>query len=271
VFVNEKLIFIQLEKTGCTHIKRLLQHFLGGTQHDKHSRIPEGFATDGRIIVGSVRNPWDWYVSMWSYGCLRQGSLYADLTAPLKIRGHGYRTEPALALRRLCNELAKVRRRWQDCYADALDPRLFRRWLRMLHDPANSYDLMDDYAKSPMSHHAGFFTYRYARLFARSLDCLFMPEMKDSARLRSVLEQDIQPDFIIRNENLEQDLITLLEQCRVALSTEQVAFIHSTYKTNPSQRERKTGYYYDPETIELVHSRDRLLIEKYGYAAPDLD
>ncbi|WP_045225230.1 hypothetical protein [Methyloterricola oryzae] len=271
MFVNEKLIFIQLEKTGCTHIKRLLQHFLGGAQHDKHSRIPEGFATDGRIIVGSVRNPWDWYVSMWSYGCLGQGSLYTDLTAPLKIKGHGYRTEPVLALRRLCNELSKARRHWQDCYADALDPQLFRRWLRMLHDPANSYDLMDDYAKSPMSRYAGFFTYRYSRLFVRFLDHLFMPEMKNSDRLYSVLEQDILPDFIIRNESLEQDLVMLLSHCGITLAAEQVDFIHSTYKTNPSQRERKTGYYYDPETIEMVRRRDRHLIEKYGYAAPDLD
>ena len=67
MFEADRLLYIDLHKTGCSHIGRLLQETVGGRRLGKHNR-PSAMPTD-RMIIGSVRNPWDWYVSLWAFGC----------------------------------------------------------------------------------------------------------------------------------------------------------------------------------------------------------
>ena len=271
MLVSDRLIFIQLEKTGCSHIARLLEHIVGGKQEQKHSRIPDSIPTEGKSIVGSIRNPWDWYVSMWSYGCIQAGALYDDLMTRPKLLGQGWRRNPWLATRNTFRDFRRAARGWRDTYGDATDPSLFRRWLHLIHEPANRFDLMDDYARSPVSLYSGFYTYRYARMFTRDLDKLYSNAMCNPENLKSLLFENTLLDYVIRNERLESDLIDVLQRCDIPLSTDAIAFLHNTYKTNPTERVRRTAYYYDPDTIELVRSRDMFLIEKYGYEPPILD
>ena len=89
MFVNERLIYLQLQKTGCTHVAMLLDKLIGGEQVGKHNRLPARLESEGRLIVGSVRNPWDWYVSLWAFGCEQCGGLADRLTSGFTFRGHG--------------------------------------------------------------------------------------------------------------------------------------------------------------------------------------
>lgn len=268
MFVTDRLVFLQLEKTGCTHIKKLLTHLCGGTQFEKHSRITEDFRNGDRFILGSVRDPWDWYISMWSYGCLGKGSLHANLTSPARIRGHGFRKDAPLALRRLINEPMRMRRKWADTYADAKDARLFRRWLALLSEPENRWDTQDQFSESPVSRYAGYYSYRYAHLFTRDLDALYSSAMETAENFRALIQDGSMLDFVIRNERLEDDLLDVFRQCGIQLSNPQIEFVRSLEKTNASVRERKHHYYYDRETTKLVLARDEFIIEKYGYKPP---
>src|SRR4051812_35017204 len=67
MFVSDRLIYIQMQKTASTHIARVLAEVVGGEQHQQHIRLRGD--RDGRLVVVSVRSPWDWYVSLWAYGC----------------------------------------------------------------------------------------------------------------------------------------------------------------------------------------------------------
>ena len=82
MFVTDKLVYLQLQKTGCTHIVRLITELVGGELVGrKHGRLEKGFALEGRKIVGSVRDPWSWYVSLWAFGCIQSGTVYASTTS----------------------------------------------------------------------------------------------------------------------------------------------------------------------------------------------
>src|SRR5262249_39648229 len=86
MLISEKLIFVELQKTGSTHIKGLLKKIVGGENDGKHN-VPSTEQLDsGRKFVASVRDPWSWYLSLWSYGCLQKGELYERLTNEKKWR-----------------------------------------------------------------------------------------------------------------------------------------------------------------------------------------
>lgn len=140
----------------------------------------------------------------------------------------------------------------------------------MIHDPNNRRFLGERYGRSPISLFAGFLTYRYARLYTQDLEALFSPSIASPANLKALVDRRCVLDFTIRNEHLEDDLVRALNQCGILLNEEQLDWIHSLGRTNASSRRRDLGYYYDRSTVELVHNRDRILIDIYGYAAPEL-
>ena len=268
MFVSESLIYLQLHKTGCTHIENLLRRTVGGEAIGKHERLPEGFPVGGRKLLGSVRNPWDWYVSLWAYGCGGHGGLHGQLTGPRRWRGHGFRQRPALAMQRLLSEVGRSAREWRRLYADAANPALFREWLRQIHDPRHRHGVGEGYAESPMHRFGGFFTYRYVMLYARHPATLHSDVAATSTGLKNLIDQGTLLDFVIRNERLEDDLLEALRHCGVSLSEDRITLIRSGHRTNASTRSRDLDDYYDAETRALVRERDGILIEKYGYPEP---
>ncbi len=72
MYVADRLIYLELQKTGSKQIRRLLSSCIGGKQTGKHNRMTE--LQPGRMIVDSIRNPWAWYVSLWAFGCLGRGT-----------------------------------------------------------------------------------------------------------------------------------------------------------------------------------------------------
>ena len=82
MFVSDKLVYLQMQKTASTHIAKTLAAVVGGEQHLQHKRLAIDPA--GRLVVASIRNPWSWYVSLWAYGCRGGGGesgLYNQVTA----------------------------------------------------------------------------------------------------------------------------------------------------------------------------------------------
>ncbi len=83
MFISDKLVFVELHKTGGTHILNLLEKISNGQRISKHNRVHKQY--HDRYIIGSVRHPWDWYVSHWAYGCSGHGSVHSQLTRGLDL------------------------------------------------------------------------------------------------------------------------------------------------------------------------------------------
>jgi len=80
MYRNDKVIFLQLQKTECTHITRVPLEYVGGGEIKKHSQLI--INPEDRTIFGSIRNPWDWYMSLWSYGCMEKGAVRGRAIIP---------------------------------------------------------------------------------------------------------------------------------------------------------------------------------------------
>ncbi|MBS1730633.1 MAG: hypothetical protein JSS67_07620 [Bacteroidetes bacterium] len=256
MFINERLLYLELHKTGCTHVLKTLQSIpdFGGRVIGKHNAIHDVPAEQlgniqTKLKVGNIRNPWDWYVSLWAFGSLKKGGLYEQLTN-----------------KRLINKLKNPKllfrpsAQWIAVYENAEKPELFRRWLKMVLQ-TNRKDL-HEFRLIHENLELGLLTTRYLRLYNDA----FHQNGKLINSYEGIVLYDKEHyllDTILYNESLDHDLIQLLEKLNI--DNHVIQEITNVPKTNTSKR---TAYkdYYDEETIDLVSRMDKFIIEKHHYS-----
>jgi len=267
VFIGEKLIYLQLPKTGCTHIAALLAETIEGEQIKKHNILTE--YEKGKKIIGSVRNPWSWYVSLWAYGCEGKGDIY-----PMLAKKSVYRVVRKLYRQGIAEafyEAVKPTGTWREAYSDSNDPTCFQKWLKKMYAPRTRFSLPKDYHEYNLSEFAGYYTHRYALLHLRNYYKKDVRKMISS--YNDLFEYDRENsilDHVIRTESIEEDLVNVLRLCGYDSPEIERRIVGSRgSKTNKSQH-MGTGFYYNEETIQLVAERERLIVEKYGYEPPEI-
>ena len=82
MFISKKICFLELEKTGISSINKFLkEHIKDGETTQPHNYVTEDLMKKKLFFIGSIRNPYDWYISKWSYGCMmkNEDSMYKNL------------------------------------------------------------------------------------------------------------------------------------------------------------------------------------------------
>jgi hypothetical protein len=272
MFINDRLIYLQMHKTGCTHIARLLKEHVGGEKRTTHSLLT--FDKGERTVIGSVRNPWDWYVSLWAYGCSGRGALRHLLTSPfislkqVKAAAAGFPGAPVDAAAHALGQLGRSpmrHRSWEATYGDPNDVARFRSWLKRVMSPEGKLDLGEGFALSSIRSFAGLFTYRFVKL---NSDYRQWPKGTRSVKSQDDLERYWEEasvlDVCIRNEQLHQDLEKALVVAGYDL--EEVG-LPEDYRRNKSDH-RPTEEYYDDETDALIREQESFLIRHFDYSSP---
>lgn len=266
MFVSEKLIYLQLQKTGCTHIASLLPQFLNGRQIGKHGQLT--FDPGERVVVGSIRNPWDWYVSLWSYGCGKRGAIACGLTSgrsasALRHSRMMFKRDWLWPIwwRAVKADLCKDPADWCELYSDSDDPKLFRKWLKLVLGGQHGLYLEDGYPFLPMADECGFLTFRFLRLFTDFPQWKrHLRKLKTRTEIDAFYEKYRLTDEFIRMEKLEMDLAEILRELGISIDD---SFLN-VRKTNTSKR-KEYGHYYDDETRELVSIKDGIICDLFGY------
>ena len=273
MFINDKIAYLQLQKTAGTHIASVLHSLAPGQFRAKHSPLLEDVGD--RLVVGSVRSPWDWYVSQWAYGCLARGSIYAQLTHSFP--AITYRMARAAILHpnlwsetlwKIIFNASKDPREWIKYYNDANDPLLFRAWLKGILSEKGKRFLMENYPVLPLRKFAGLMTFRFLQLHvAHSRWRQSAAKIRCKNALRDLYREHGIVDRFVRVERLESDLGRILDDVGILHTADNP---NSRKRTNSSQR-REAGYYYDDDTIELVRVQDFLIVDEFGYEPPELE
>ena len=260
-----------MQKTGCSHIASLLSSIFGGEQIGKHNAATSSQIESNRYFISSIRNPWDWYLSLWTYGVDGNGAIVDRLIRKRYLRPLGSVIKnPKKIHSRVFQEITKDVTLWRDVYDSSDKVESFRKWLKLIHNRDNSYFLGEGYENTAIIDLCGFMTYRYLYLCCRNVQCLNDAGLISSYnQLRQFENNNCYIDFFIRQESLEDDLCEAIEKVR-PLTQEDKNLIYGARRTNTSRRTLSISDYYDNESIELVRDRDRLLVEKFDYSPPRL-
>jgi hypothetical protein len=128
--------------------------------------------------------------------------------------------------------------------------------------------LGENYGYSTLSRYAGLLTYRYARLYASETESLFPPAgLRKLEVLQEFDKRHNVVNLMIRNEALEDDLISVLKAAGHNVDKSAEDKIRKAQKTNTSKH-KPTGEYYNAETLELVAQKETFIVGKYGYKPP---
>ena len=252
MLIGENFIYFALQKTGCTYTMNILKNIpsinlIECRKHGNYDDIPENFRTnlDSMIKIGNIRNPWEWYVSLWAYGCLKKG---------------GFRE-------RIFNE-SKNNEKWNYLYSNQNNPVLFREWLSEVLT-GNLTEIEEEYFNSPLSSTIGFFTYRYMDIYVKD----FYNFKKKSHDYIAIKEKELKDNFIdiiLRKENLSSDILLMHNFFGLSEREVERVLVKNKRKKNTSKH-KHFSFYYDNDTCELVRKKDALIVDKYGYNFNSLD
>jgi hypothetical protein len=227
MIVTPRFVFLHLHKSGGTFVNECLMKFVPGARHVGYhlprSMIP---AEQQHLpVLGFVRNPWDYYVSWYSFQMERP--------------------HPNFLFRLLSDEglldFKSTLRNMLDLGAGSIRLDLI---LRSLPSSYSNQGLnLPDFALAPIrGTRLGFYTYLYRYLYA------------GGAR----------PVIVGRMETLREELLPMLESVGEPVSEELRTFVDRELPRNVSAH-AAYAEYYDDESRELVAQRDAEVIRRHGY------
>ena len=258
MLIGERIIYIELHKTGCTYTRNVLTNlpstpFISNGKHNTIESVPQDLIGDieNKIIVGNIRNPWDWYVSLWAFGCLQKGGLYKRMTQkPSLFSKKGLKQNL-----RNPSSIFHNTKVWHEVYADANNPELFQKWLHILLEK-----------KSPqgrLHEHLGVLTQRYLKLYTYNFRNELL-KLSDYNDLKNFADTSFIQVFI-KNEHIEEDLLKHADQLHLNKEELQSTFTKLDSRINTSERNSYESYYND-YSIDLIQKKEKLIIETFNYS-----
>lgn len=248
----ESFIYLDVNRTGSGQViavmdrvcaEPMLRRRRHGAITSKRLRVNP----HGKLVFATVRNPWDWYVSLWAWGVDGKSAVRRWMRASLPAR--------------------EVRD-----YFDPATPETFRRWLRAMHDPAfAARHLQERYPQSGLAPLMGFYTYRFLRV-TTPFPRLFLHRwrIRGPEAALPFLRRRKAYDLVLRSETLTEDLASFVAEhagrCRFHPDAARLVREADAQRVHSSARPI-AGYrdYYDDQTTELVARRDRLFLDEFGY------
>lgn len=278
---HEPLMYVHMQKAAGTEIAHILQGVcrelrLACESVEAVSLLEKKVRMTkqrGAFVVGSVRNPFDWYVSLYAYGCSGRGSVFAALRK---------RELEPFGLEHVLSDVRNVTN--------------FRTWLRILfwgsdavskRKPSTSIDYLAMLSDARYLK-IGFMTYRFASLYVEGF--YNSSGVRYGAR-RSVYwrrHNKLNLDFfgsgnltdralpplnacdVVRTESLADTLAAAVRHYTVwrglpvpPADVSALVEKHTAHRNAAPHRTYRD--YYDDETRRLVEIGDGMILRAFGY------
>jgi len=240
MIVTDHFVYIHVSRSGGTFLNKLiLQHVSGARMIQYHGHLkdlPQEYAS--LPVIGFVRNPWDWYVSMF-FDYRRKQQYVLQVLSDRGALGFAQSVTRFLQLgdnseqsRKDLEQLVKVAPRQINTRKPA------RRELPGLRS--------DHFAHYPAN--VGYYSWLFGLMF------------------ESENPHDI---HLGRFENLRGEALRLLEETGTPVTNAITEYLGKARPMNSSSRPKSYAGGYTPELGQLLADREKSLIDRFGYRLSD--
>ena len=277
MLTSDKLILVELHKTGAARLQKVLGDVLGGEKSGgRRQSYADELAVLGKPVVGYLCNPLSWYLEQWQLGCAGKGDIHKRLTSDVRWAQLNTRLKNREGKEGSKPDRKQIPEGWGPehardfWYADAENPEAFREWLRAVVSERGLRKLVDHaYGSSPMSRMAGLMSYQFFNMFVRGAEN--MEKSVDSMEaLASLHEGQKITTHFIRAESIGADLKRVLDALQVPLSDDQRAAVEGL-KDRAGAAEAANIRFYDAASLRLVAKREAFLNQLFGYGPPSAE
>jgi hypothetical protein len=242
MIVTDHFVYIHVSRSGGTFLNKLiLEHVPGARMLQYHGQLrdlPGEYAA--LPVIGFVRNPWDWYVSMY-YDYRRKQQFVFQVLSDRGVLAFQPTVTRFLQLgdanehsKRLLDLLVKAAPRQINVRNPA------RRQLPGLRS--------DQFANYPDN--TGYYSWLFQLMFDSDIDHRI---------------------HIGRFENLRDEALRLFEETGTPITREIAGYLQEAAPLNASPRPVSHVGGYPPELERLVAEKDRYVIERFGYSLLEAD
>ena len=273
MFLTENLCYLEMTRSGSTHLVKLLNKYVpNGKIIGVHNRAKPNIYNSNRFFVGSIRNPWEWYVSAWSFGCVKKGGLHRRLTTKkVYFNNIGFKTKPLLSPYIFIQQFWKPLNRWRQLYSDPQNINNFREWLKLLLGNTRIHDTGEGYGLSSINKFAGLMTYRYLTLYSNDIRKMFNNSITNYDDLEKFDNENNILNYIVKNETLEDDFIQVLKKLNIEINETEKKMIYNEKSDKfGAWRNLNLNDFFDEECLNIIQSKEKLIINKYNYKKPTI-
>ena len=228
VIVTDKFVFVHVPRSGGTFVSEVIRKFFPSAHEIGHhlprERLPREYSH--LPVLGTVRNPWEFYVSWCHYVWRRDAaSIFVRWMSENGRLGFTGSMRNLLNLSVNDEQLDVVIEMLPEHvdYSRTQIPNVTKGEIRRVRGAG-----------------VGYYTFRFNQMFGNADDV-----------------------FFCRLETLRQELLNFFEGIGVATDELRDYVLRSDKKNTAEHHHYST--YYTPELAELVFIRDRQLIERFGY------
>jgi hypothetical protein len=228
VIVADKFVFVHLPRSGGTFVSEIIRKFFPSAREIGHhlprELLPREYSH--LPVLGTVRNPWEFYVSLYHYVWPKDAA--SKFVSWMSENG---RLGFIGSIRNLLNLTVNDER--LDVLIEMLPEQVD---YSRTHIPNVNKDEM----RRVRGAGVGYYTFRFNQMFGNA----------DNV-------------FFCRLETLRQDLVAFFE--RIGAATDELRdYVLRVDKKNISEHLHYSTYY-TPEIAELLSIRDRQLVERFGF------
>jgi len=236
MIVTDHFVYLHVSRSGGTFLNKLIsQHVPGARMLQYHGHLKDLPVEFSHLpVIGFVRNPWDWYVSMFSDYARKHQYVFEVIS------NRGALDFEATITRFLTLGDGKVSSR-----------KLLRRLATMA-------PKVIKVQRPPQSHLPGLRSGHFKNYPAGVGYYSWLVQLMFES------ERDHQVRFG-RFENLRTEALRLLEETGTPITNAITAYLEQAEALNVSPRPKSYADSYGPELMRLVAEKDRQLVDRFGY------
>ncbi len=267
---GDKYVFLELGRTGSTYARYILKQIPNsiavGKKHNIYTDLNYEYKAlfEQKSKIGNVRNPFEYYVSLFAFCCSERGGLHARITKRPDIISY-YKPTDVLKTIWLHFKYKKV---WKSIMSDENSTENFQRFLKMLFE-THPEAIGDFYGISGANQKMGFLTFNYLRTYTRN----FEKDVKNIESLDQLKAYDKEHNFIdvmFRNETLKQQLLKNYEFYADSKEVIENAIANKPPRSKTATQKKPFHLFYDDESRKMIYEKDKFIFEKYNYTFEDI-